>query len=532
MQKKNVVIGLLGPTLDRGVKEDRWGRWRPTVSICQHEDFLVDRFELLAEPKFETLSGQVMEDINLVSPETDIRLHHINIKNAWDFEEVYAALHDFCLSYPFSPENESYFVHITTGSHVEQICMFLLTEARYFPARLLQSSPPRRRNHPTYGKIHMINLDLSQYDRLASRFRREQKEGLSFLKSGIDTRNTAFNNLIAQIERVAIHSQAPILLLGPTGAGKSQLAKRIFELKRNRREISGDFINVNCATIRGDAAMSALFGHVKGAFTGAGADRAGHLRMADKGILFLDEIGELGLDEQAMLLAAIEEKRFKPLGSDSEVKSNFQLIAGTNRDLWEAVSAGTFREDLLARINLWTFELPGLMQRREDIAPNLDYELQQFAENNGTRVTFSQEAKNHFIDFATSPRGKWKANFRDLNAAMTRMGTLSAGGRITLDVVREEIERLEYAWRDMQTAGDNNTDILSSLLNKEQLAAMDLFDRYALAGVVRVCRESANLSEAGRKLFAVSRSRKKNTNDADRLRKYLAKFDLNWKKVQ
>src|SRR5205814_2666405 len=106
--------------------------------------------------------------------------------------------------------------------------------------------------------------------------------------------------------------------------------------------------------------MSALFGHTKGAFTGALKDRPGLLRTADRGVLFLDEIGEMGADEQAMLLRALEEKRFLPLGSDREVASDFQLIAGTNRDLKEAVAAGRFRDDLLARVDLWTFRLPAL----------------------------------------------------------------------------------------------------------------------------------------------------------------------------
>ena len=101
--------------------------------------------------------------------------------------------------------------------------------------------------------------------------------------------------------------------------------------------------------------MSALFGHAKGAFTGAVTERAGLLRAADGGVLFLDEIGELGADEQAMLLRALEEKRFLPLGSDKEVASDFQLIAGTNRDLEADVARGRFRDDLLARIDLWTF---------------------------------------------------------------------------------------------------------------------------------------------------------------------------------
>ncbi len=118
-------------------------------------------------------------------------------------------------------------------------------------------------------------------------------------------------------------------------------------------------MEVNCATLRGDNAMSALFGHVKGAFTGAIQARGGLLKEAGGGILFLDEIAELGADEQAMLLKAIEEKRFFPYGSDHETESDFSLIAGTHRNLAQRVSEGLFREDLYARINMWTFALPG-----------------------------------------------------------------------------------------------------------------------------------------------------------------------------
>ncbi|XXU73607.1 sigma 54-interacting transcriptional regulator [Sorangium sp. So ce1151] len=216
------------------------------------------------------------------------------------------------------------------------------------------------------------------------------------------TRNAAYNKLIERIEHVAIASRAPILLMGPTGAGKSQLARKIYDLKKGRRQVSGDFVDLNCATIRGDGAMSSLFGHTKGSFTGALKDRPGLLRKAHEGVLFLDEIGELGADEQAMLLRAIEEKAFLPVGSDREVRSEFQLLAGTNRDLSLEVAAGRFREDLLARINLWTFRLPGLRERVEDIEPNLEYELDASARLLGVRITMSRDARARFLRFATS----------------------------------------------------------------------------------------------------------------------------------
>ncbi len=206
--------------------------------------------------------------------------------------------------------------------------------------------------------------------------------------------------------------------------------------------MTGPFVEVNCATVRGDAAMSTLFGHVRGSFTGAMRDRPGLLRAADGGVLFLDEIGELGTDEQAALLRAIEDKQFLPLGADREVRSDFQLIAGTNADLPAAVRRGRFREDLLARINLWTFRLPGLRERPEDIEPNLDHELANCAAVTGVRISMSQEARARFLAFATSAEAIWAGNFRDFNGALVRMATMAPGGRISHEVVQEEIQRL------------------------------------------------------------------------------------------
>ena len=524
------VIGLVGPMLDAGNGPDRWSRWRPSVALCQHDNLIVDRFELLFQADFSRTRSQICDDVASVSPETDVRCHPMKMPDPWDFEAVYGELHDFARNYSFNPEAEDYLVHITTGSHVAQICMFLLTESRHFPAKLIQTIPPGKRGGDGAGSFAIIDLDLSKYDRLASRFHLEKHESTSALKGGIETRNAEFNQLIEQVEHVAMASRSPILLTGPTGAGKSQLAKRIYELKRHRRQIEGKFVEVNCATLRGDGAMSTLFGHTKGAFTGAVQERPGVLRAADGGVLFLDEIGELGADEQAMMLRAIEDKRFTPLGADGDVGSDFQLIAGTNTDLHDAVRHGRFREDLLARINLWTFRLPALRDRAEDIEPNLNFELDQFARTQGRKVTFNKEAREAFLRFATAPDAAWTGNFRDLNAAVMRMSTFAGTGRISTDVVAGEIERLKRTWAGRMES--DSDDELATLLDPAALEAIDLFDRVQLAEVVRICRQSRSLSDAGRKLFAASRLRKGSSNDADRLKKYLARFGLEWSDLQ
>jgi len=526
------VIGFIGTQLDEGKGSGRWEKWRPTVALTQYEDVVVDRLDLLFSGRHGELVGRVAADIASVSPETAVASHRLDIRDPWDFEEVYGALFDFAKTYPFDPEREEYRIHITTGTHVVQICLFLMTEARYLPGRLLQTSPARRQAVGEPGSYALIDLDLSKYDQIAQRFSREQQEGVAFLKSGIATRNARFNTMIDEIERVAIKSRAPILLMGPTGAGKSFLAKRVFELKKARHQLDGKFVEINCATLHGDGAGSTLFGHVKGAFTGAATDRPGLLRTAHKGLLFLDEIGELGVDEQAMLLKAIEEKRFLPLGSDVEVRSDFQLIAGTNRDLSAEVVAGRFREDLYARINLWTYELPSLVERSEDIEPNIDYLLAQFSAENGQMVRFNKEAREHYMRFARSAEALWVGNFRDLSASVTRMATLADAGRITDAIVADETGRLRRLWRaySYPAAGPGEQD-LESILGREGLERIDLFDSAQLKAVVAVCRQSKSMSDAGRKLFAASRGAKARPNDADRLKKYLAKFGLNWSEV-
>lgn len=524
-----VALGMIGSRLDAGKKLKRWEKWRPTVALCQQPDLAIDRLELLHQTQHGELAEFVAADIGEIAPDTEVRLHSVQIEDPWDLEETYAALEDFARSYPFAPEREDYLVHIATGTHVVQICWFLLTEAHFVPGRLVQTSPGSGEDRAV-GWHRVFDLDLSKYDSLARRFERDTSDARAFLKAGIATQDAGFNALIDRIEQVAVASKEPILLTGPTGAGKSELARRIYELKKSRRQLEGAFVPVNCATLRGDGAMGALFGHTKGAFTGAASAREGLLRAADGGLLFLDEIGELGLEEQAMLLRAVERGRFLPLGADKERQSDFSLIAGTNHDLRARVAEGAFREDLLARIDLWYFELPGLARRRSDVAPNLTYELDRASQRTGRRISFNKEARTRFLRFAEDASTPWLGNFRDLNAAVLRMATLSYGGRIDVATVDEEIARLRRSWRRPGRPGGTGARVPAAL-GEEEAAALDRFDRVQLEDVLAVCADARSLSDAGRALFSESRKKKKSSNDADRLRKYLARFGLSWSEL-
>ncbi len=526
----NIVVGILGSRLDNvGFGKRRWLRWRPTMSLLMHHDFQVDELVLLYQKDDQKLLDLTMKDAEMLCLNIKVTAYCLEYDDPWDFEQVYSQLHDFSQKYTFDPEYNNYHFHITTGTHVAQICIYLLTEANYFPGTLIQSSPCKSGSH---GKLQVIDLDLSRYDQIATRFYQEAQAGISHLKDGIETCNQQYNQLISEIEHVAVRSTAPILLSGPTGVGKSHLAKKIFELKQQRLQLKGQLIEVNCATLRGDNAMSALFGHIKGAFTGAVAQRNGLLLAAHHGLLFLDEIGELGLDEQAMLLRAIEDKVFTPFGSDKEVSSDFQLIAGTNRNLHRAVEQGQFREDLLARINLWSYQLPSLKDRSEDIEPNIEFELQRYAQNNNQKVSFSRAAKSKYLAFSLSSFALWKSNFRDLNSSITRMAILSTGGRITETNVDNEIQRLQLDWNGYQSDKNLDQTLLKYTLSNSVFEQLDLFDYSQLAHVIRVCQQSKSMADAGRKLFNHSRLKKSANNDSQRLRVYLKKFELEFKDLK
>lgn len=529
--RKTVVIGFLGTKLDAGVTDKRWARWRPTVALTGHAHFKPDAIELLSfKEEAPNLRERVTADILEKSPSTAVRCHSLGVNDPWSFAEVYAALHDFAKAYEFR-EDTDYYVHLTTGTHVAQICLFLLSEARYFPGRLVETGYDTSLAPAEFwrGRLDIIDLDLSTYDQLAKRFHKESLDSQDLLKGGIATRNAAFNALIGRLERVALKSTAPILLSGPTGAGKTALAKRVFELRARRHLVQGNFIEVNCATLRGDNAMSALFGHKRGAFTGALSDRAGLLRSAHKGTLFLDEIGELGLDEQAMLLRALEDKRFTPMGSDREVESDFQLLAGTNKDLAQEVAAGRFRADLLARINVWQFELPGLAQRPEDIEPNLEFELGQAARALSTRITMTKEARAAFMAFALA--APWPGNFRDLSAAVLRLATLADGGRISAEDVSFEVAQLQTQWGASQSKSSRDGAWIRALL-KDRASTLDRLELVQLEEVLKVIAETDSMAEAGRVLFAQSRALKANPNDTDRIRKFLVRYGLTYAEVK
>ena len=515
---RNVVIGFLGTKLDMGKVRS----WRPSVQLCAHPEFPVDRLDLIHDARHYHLACTVAADIARLSPETEVRFVRMDLADPWDFQEVYGKLYDFAAEYGFDEDRERYHVHLTTGTHVAQICWFLLTESRHVPAHLLQTAPPRAGDRPQ-GKLDVINLDLARYNALQRRFEAAARDHSALLLGGMDTQTPAMQALVARLDLVATASDAPILLLGEAGTGKSALAAQIHELKLVRRRIKGRLVQVNCAALRGTA-LPALFGQRRAATGVAGSERPGFLREADGGVLLLDQIDALLPEEQAALLQVIETGRYCPIGSEAEVTARFHLIATAAQGHGALLRSGRMRPDLMARLSQWVFELPPLRARRADLGTHLLAMIDARERDLGRKTGFNADALSRYLRFATDPATPWPGNLRDLQASAHRMALLAERGRITVPMVEAEIATLHAQWQAAEI--DDDAALLAQVLPPGLV--LDLFDQAQLAAVIRVCRTCPSLSAAGRHLFAVSRQDKASHNDADRLRKYLARFGLDW----
>lgn len=225
------------------------------------------------------------------------------------------------------------------------------------------------------------------------------------------------------IERVA-PSRATVLLLGESGTGKELVAQAIYETSPRRNK---PFVKINCAALPETLLESELFGHEKGAFTGAGGTRVGRFELADKGTLFLDEICEMPLPLQSKLLRVLQEQQFERLGSNRTLTVDVRIVAATNVNLEDAVAEGSFRNDLYYRLNVIPIVLPPLRERREDIPLLLDHFLRISNKRNEKKLRMSKD----FLDFLTD--SEWPGNVRELQNLMERLVILSAD-----DVLRIE----------------------------------------------------------------------------------------------
>ncbi len=240
----------------------------------------------------------------------------------------------------------------------------------------------------------------------------------------------AFERAVEQAT-LAARSDARVLLIGESGAGKELLAAHIHQ---SSPFASGPFVKVNCAAIPTELLESELFGHEKGAFTGAAAARRGKFELADGGTIFLDEVGDLHAASQAKLLRVLQEGEFHRVGGEQTLRVSVRVISATNRDLAALVAQDRFREDLYYRLSVVPIRVPPLRERPEDIRPLAQYFLEDFCARNNFRPKCIDPGV-----FALLERYHWPGNARELRNAVERMAILSPGDRLEPDSVPVEI---------------------------------------------------------------------------------------------
>jgi two-component system response regulator HydG len=225
--------------------------------------------------------------------------------------------------------------------------------------------------------------------------------------------------------------ESTVLVTGPSGAGKERISRLIHD---ESTRAAGPFVALNCAAVSEGLLESELFGHARGAFTGATHDRAGLFEAAHGGTLFLDEIGEIPASMQAKLLRVLQDREVRRVGENSNRKVNVRLVTATNRNLPEEVASGRFRQDLFYRLRVIELKVPPLSARREDVLPLARLFLCEMAKKVGREVTsFTPRAVDQLLRYA------WPGNVRELENAVERAVALSSGGRIDTEDLPEEI---------------------------------------------------------------------------------------------
>ena len=328
-------------------------------------------------------------------------------------------------------------VHVSPGTPAMQAVWVLLAKTRY-PAELIQS-------HAQTG-VRTVSVPFDIAAEYVPALLRRADEKIERLTAGLPPASPAFDRIIgrsplmararARARRVAPHD-VTVLIEGASGTGKELFARAIHAESRRAR---GPFEDVNCGALPEGLVESLLFGHERGAFSGAVRARAGHFEAADGGTLFLDEIGELPLDAQVKLLRTLQEKAVRRLGADRTVAVDVRVIAATNRDLAAEVAAGRFREDLYYRLATAVIRLPPLRERQGDLTPLIEHFLaaanRKFADQPDVeQKILSPKARNLLL------RHPWPGNVRELQATMDRLVLWTPHADVGAENVSEELLR-------------------------------------------------------------------------------------------
>jgi formate hydrogenlyase transcriptional activator len=335
------------------------------------------------------------------------------------------------------------------------------------------------------NQVALAVANMQSYEEIAALKARLEKENV-YLQEEIRAEHNfeeivgnspALLELLQQLDQIA-PTDSTVLISGETGTGKELIARAIHD--RSARK-ARPLVKVNCGAIPAGLVESELFGHVKGAFTGAMQSRTGRFELANGGTLFLDEVGELPVDTQVKLLRVLQEQEFEPVGSSRTIHVDVRIIAATNRDLEEAVRTGRFRSDVYYRLNVLPLRVPPLRERRTDIPKLVLFFLGRFSRKFGKKInSVSQEIMDHFINYS------WPGNIRELQNVVERCVALSRGPVLNMGYPAEPSTTSPYC-----SDADEGPEIMKVIAKDSKpsgLASMDDIERSHIIAVLNQTR--------------------------------------------
>ncbi len=372
-------------------------------------------------------------------PDAQVSYSPISLSSPSAYQEIYPAAERILVSVDQNFPNFQRTVHLSPGTPAMTAVWILLVKTR-FPSVCIESWYERGTGRQHVNSVELpfeidarfTNEAIDRSDDRLVRLNQEEGEIHDAFK-GIVTEG-GLGDALRKAKKMAIRD-VPVLLLGETGTGKEVFAEAIH---RGSRRSNGTFVAVNCGALPRELAESLLFGHKKGAFTGAHRDHPGFFAQADGGTLFLDEIGELGQDLQVKLLRALQEKTYTPVGGAESQNSDFRIIAATHRDLMQRVAEGSFREDLFYRLAVGVIKLPALRSRPEDLNGLVDFLIEQIndelADQSGyQRKNIGDSVRKLIVSHS------WPGNIRELRSTLLRAAVWSEDNVIEAEAFEEAI---------------------------------------------------------------------------------------------
>jgi DNA-binding NtrC family response regulator len=480
------LISWIGKT-DHLAAEGDLGTDVGPIATALREGQRFERIYLLTSYDFER-SRKYCEWLEDTSgyPGASVDLYKVDLQSPIDYASIYSEVSTNLKAAGLPRNQVDLTFHLSPGTPAMAAIWIMLAKTR-FPARLIQTSRENGLEHVDFP-FDLASDFLPEYlQRTGDRINRltDGPAGESVHFSKILHRSAVMRDLVGHAQRVAAYD-VPVLILGETGTGKELFAEAIHSASTRADK---PFIAVNCGAISPELASSELFGHKKGAFTGANSDRIGYFQAADGGTLFLDEVGDLPLESQVRLLRALQAKEVTPLGASKPAKVNVRVVAATHRNLAADVRSGQFREDLFHRLAVGILKLPPLRERAEDVEMLIDAFLNQInADSRGKPEAqdkfLSVNAKNLLISY------EWPGNVRELYHTILRASIWSSGNEIHHQDVQSSL-------LDIHKRSEN----LLELSFTQGFDLQGLLDNISRTYIQRALRNSGDRKSAAAKLL-------------------------------